>query len=151
MARVEQVKPSDIPMSLLLEADPDEDMVLSYLDACLAFALIEDDEVVGACLLKQEVEGNSAELMNIAIWPDKQKLGLGSVLLKGVLASDSVANLDRVWLKTGTFGHQLSFYQRQGFRVERVVKNYFVDNYPEPIFENGIQHQDMLILELQIK
>ncbi|GAM54252.1 acrtyltransferase [Vibrio ishigakensis] len=150
MVKVKQVKPSDIPMSLLLEADPDEAMVLSYLESCLAFVLIEEDKVAGACLLRQESDGNSAELMNIAIWPDKQKLGLGSVLLEGVLTSESVTRLDKIWLKTGTFGHQLSFYQRQGFRVERVVKNYFVDNYPEPIYENGIQHQDMLILELKI-
>lgn len=56
MARVEHVKPLDIPMSLLLEADPDEAMVLSYLDACLAFALIEDEEVVGACCLSKNVK-----------------------------------------------------------------------------------------------
>ncbi|GAM77096.1 hypothetical protein JCM19241_5992 [Vibrio ishigakensis] len=66
MARVEQVKPSYIPMSLLLEADPDEAMILSYLESCLAFVLIEDDKVAGACLLRQESDGNSAELMNIA-------------------------------------------------------------------------------------
>lgn len=151
MASVKQVTPTEIPLSLLLEADPDEAMILSYLDSCIAFALEQDGEIIGACLLRVESDKGSAELMNIAIWPEKQKLGLGSVLLNGVLGSQAVSELSRVWLKTGTFGHQLSFYQRQGFRVDRVVKDYFVDNYPEPIFENGIQHQDMLILELKIK
>ncbi|CDI94197.1 IAA acetyltransferase [Pseudomonas aeruginosa PA38182] len=54
----------------------------------------------------------------------------------------------RIELGTGTFGYQLAFYQRVGFRVDKVVKNYFLDNYDQPIYEMGIQHKDMLRLSL---
>ncbi len=31
-----------------------------------------------------------------------------------------------------------------------VIKDHFLDNYPEPIFETGIQHKDMLRLYIQL-
>jgi hypothetical protein len=50
---------------------------------------------------------------------------------------------------TGTFGYQLAYYQREGFRVSAIDRNFFLDNYPEPIYENGIQHKDMPRLTLE--
>jgi hypothetical protein len=50
---------------------------------------------------------------------------------------------------TGTFGYQLAFYQRQGFRVTSIDSDFFIKNYPEPIFEDGIQLFDMLRLTLR--
>ncbi|WP_331435775.1 hypothetical protein [Photobacterium gaetbulicola] len=49
---------------------------------------------------------------------------------------------------TGTFGYQLAFYQREGFRVVGIDKDFFLDHYDEPVMENGIQHKDMLRLQL---
>jgi hypothetical protein len=50
---------------------------------------------------------------------------------------------------TGTFGYQLAFYQRHGFRVTSIDCDFFVKNYPEPILEDGIQLVDMLRLTLR--
>ncbi|MDA3948255.1 MAG: hypothetical protein PF508_03430 [Spirochaeta sp.] len=50
----------------------------------------------------------------------------------------------------GTFGYQLAFYQRHGFRVTSIDHDFFVNNYPEPIFEDGIQLFDLLRLTLQL-
>lgn len=50
---------------------------------------------------------------------------------------------------TGTFGYQLAFYQRHGFRVSRIDPDHFVTHYPEPLFEDGIQLRDMLRLTLR--
>jgi len=44
----------------------------------------------------------------------------------------------------------LAFYQRFGFRVDSILKDYFIINYDEPIFENGIQLKDMLRLILKL-
>ncbi len=49
---------------------------------------------------------------------------------------------------TGSFGFQLAFYQRQGFRVSRIERDFFARNYPQPVFENGIRLLDMLRLAL---
>ncbi len=50
---------------------------------------------------------------------------------------------------TGTFGYQLTFYQREGFRVDSIDKDFFLVNYEKPIYEAGIQLQDMLRLVLE--
>jgi hypothetical protein len=50
---------------------------------------------------------------------------------------------------TGTFGYQLAFYQRHGFRVTSIDRDFFIKNYSEPIFEDGIQLFDMLRFALK--
>ena len=50
---------------------------------------------------------------------------------------------------TGSFGYQLSWYQRAGFRVFAIERDFFLENYPEPIYECGIQLKDMLRLALE--
>nr|WP_273262506.1 hypothetical protein [Pseudomonas sp.] len=52
--------------------------------------------------------------------------------------------------RPGSFGHQLTFYQRAGFRVVAVEPDYFLTHYPEPLFENGLQHRDRLRLALTL-
>jgi ribosomal protein S18 acetylase RimI-like enzyme len=86
------------------------------------------------------------ELFNISVQPDQQAKGIGSRLLKFTLAQLSEQGFRRVELGTGAFGYQLAFYQRLRFRVDSVIKDYFLDNYTEEIYEEGIQHKDMLRL-----
>lgn len=57
-------------------------------------------------------------------------------------------NYEKVTLGTGNSSiNQLAFYQKLGFRITRIRKNYFVDHYSEAIFENDIQCVDLIILE----
>lgn len=140
-----EVGVSEIPIELLLEADPSEETIASYLEGAWYFAAKHDEKVIGACIAKP-INTGTAEIFNIAIYPQFQQQGVGSGLLRFALNELKTKNMQRVELSTGTFGYQLTYYQRHGFRVDRVVKNHFLDNYPEPIFENGIQHQDALRL-----
>lgn len=134
-----------IPLDLLLEADPSETSIASYLPDSWCFAALENDKIVAACVVKPLNE-HLAELFNVAVYPQYQGRGIGSQLLKFVLSELPCKGVQRVELGTGTFGHQLTYYQRLGFRVDSVRKDHFLLNYPEPIFENGIQHKDMLRL-----
>jgi hypothetical protein len=52
---------------------------------------------------------------------------------------------------TGTFGYQLAWYQRAGLRVQAVVRDFFLDQYDEPIVEDGIRHRDMLRLAVVLE
>lgn len=132
-------------MALLLEADPSEHSVQRYLDKAWCFAAIENQDVIGVCLIFP-LSHTTVELVNIAVLPALQGKGIGAQLLRFTLTALKSRGVLTVELGTGTFGHQLTFYQRQGFRVESVVKNYFLDHYQDPIFENGIQHKDRLQL-----
>ncbi|MBQ4879976.1 GNAT family N-acetyltransferase [Pseudoalteromonas luteoviolacea] len=144
-----EVKSSDVPIELLLEADPSKDNILSYLQDAWCFVAVDVQQIVGACVVS-EVNCRHAEIYNMSVVPNRQGKGLGTQLLVYVIAQLKSKKIERVELGTGTFGYQLTYYQRLGFRVECVVKNYFLQNYSEPIFENGIQHKDMLRLYLNL-
>lgn len=140
---------SAIPMELLLEADPSQTNVSSYLFDSWCFVAATNTEVYGACVAKP-LTHSLAEICNISVAPQHQGKGIGSALLKFVLSELSAKDIERVELGTGTFGYQLTYYQRCGFRVESVVKDHFLLCYDEAIFENGIQHKDMLRLSIDI-
>ena len=50
----------------------------------------------------------------------------------------------------GTSESMTSFYERFGFVPSHIVKNFFTDNYPEPIFEDGSQCIDMVYLKKKL-
>ncbi|EAR10585.1 GNAT family N-acetyltransferase [Reinekea blandensis] len=144
-----EIKSSLVPLDLLLEADPSEASISKYLTDSWCFAAMASERVVAACLVKA-LSNDVAEIFNISVYPEFQGQGVGSELLKTVVSQLPAKGIKRVELGTGTFGYQLTFYQRLGFRVDSIVKDYFLRNYPDPIFENGIQHKDMLRLSLQL-
>jgi GNAT superfamily N-acetyltransferase len=146
--QIQEVPTVDAPMGLLLLADPSEDKVRSYLARSQCFVASSDGVVVGACVV-QPLDAGAYELMSIAVEPDHQKAGYGTLLLKWVIESFRRSGASQIEVGTGTFGYQLAFYQRQGFRVTAIDRDFFVINYPEPIFEDGIQLFDMLRLTLK--
>ncbi|EGV27721.1 GCN5-related N-acetyltransferase [Thiorhodococcus drewsii AZ1] len=87
--------------------------------------------------------------MSIAVQPAHQKSGYGTALLKWIVEFFRKSGASQLEVGTGTFGYQLAFYQRHGFRVTSIDHDFFVNNYPEPIFEDGIQLFDMLRLALK--
>ena len=144
-----EIKSSQIPLDLLLEADPSEASISSYLSDSWCFAALDNESVIAVCVVKPLSNG-LAEIFNVAVYPHLQGQGIGSYLLKSVLAQLPKKGITRVELGTGTFGYQLTYYQRLGFRVDAIIKDHFLLNYPEPIYENGVQHQDMLRLYKQL-
>jgi ribosomal protein S18 acetylase RimI-like enzyme len=144
---IKEVMPSDVPMELLLLADPSEEKVSAYLPSSRCFVAFKNREAVGVCVV-QRMRENTYELMNIAVAPKHQQSGIGTQLLKWVINVFGIAGASQLEVGTGTFGYQLIFYQRQGFRVTGIDRDFFVKNYSEPIFEEGIQLMDMLRLTL---
>ncbi|MFM7967869.1 putative N-acetyltransferase YvbK [compost metagenome] len=148
--RFVEIDPDQLPLALLLEADPAEQRIAAYLPGAWGFAALagnNGNEVVGACVAGLVGE-KTAEIFNIAVAPNRQQQGIGSGLLRFVLTSLAEKGVCRVELGTGSFGHQLTYYQRHGFLVDAVVKDHFLIHYPEPLMEHGIQHKDMLRLSL---
>ena len=149
MTEIKEISPDLVPQKLLLEADPSIEHVYQYLKGSLCYVALVQKEIVGVCVLKP-LSKSRIELFNIAVLPEKQKSGIGSQLLQHALDSLKEKDFDSVELGTGTFGYQLAFYQRFGFRVESIIKDHFINNYDEPIYELGIQLKDMLRLVLKL-
>ncbi|MEL1265004.1 GNAT family N-acetyltransferase [Pseudoxanthomonas putridarboris] len=146
--QIQEVPAMSAPMELLLLADPSEDKVRSYFPRSKCFVASNGEAVVGACLV-QPLGAGAYELMSIAIQPAHQKSGHGTVLLKWVIDFFRKSGASQIEVGTGTFGYQLAFYQRHGFRVTAIDRDFFIKNYPEPVFEDGIQLFDMLRLTLR--
>jgi len=136
-------------MSLLLIADPSEIKINEYLHGANCFGAFVNEELVGVCITNSNINGE-IEIFNIASLPNERKKGIGSNLLKFVINECSKRAVKKLVLGTGTFGYQLTFYQRLGFRVDSVLKDFFTTNYDHPIYEDGIQHHDMLRLAINL-
>ena len=143
-----------IPMELLLNADPCEKKVQQYLSKSNCFAAFEGNELLGACALlrqKQTDQRNDVfELMNIAVYTQHQSKGIGSALLQHAIAAARTLQAEKMIVGTGSFGYQLAFYQKLGFRVYSIERDFFLTHYAQAIYESGIQHQDRLVLELTL-
>ncbi|RNF86552.1 N-acetyltransferase [Lysobacter psychrotolerans] len=137
-------------MELLLLADPSLEKVQGYLGLSRCFVASHEGTAVGAYVVQDRAHG-TYELMSIAVAPSHQHQGIGTLLLEHAVAWVRQSGARRLEVGTGTFGYQLSFYQRQGFRVVAIDRDFFLDHYPEPLFEDGIQHKDMLRLALDYR
>ncbi len=143
--RIVELPPAEAPRDLLLLADPSPARLDAYLPAARCFAARRDGATVGACAV-MPLGGDSFELMSIAVAPEAQRQGIGTRLLRHVIAATAAAGAKRLEVGTGSFGYQLAFYQRHGFRIESVDRDFFVRNYPEAIVEDGIRLRDMVRL-----
>lgn len=130
-------------MDLLLLADEQEDMIDKYLTRGEMFVL-DDNGVKAECVITKEEDG-IYELKNIAVLPEHQRKGYGKSLIDFVFTHYSECKV--MYVGTGDCDSSLSFYNTCGFSESHRVKNFFVDNYDHPMFEDGIQLVDMVYLK----
>ncbi len=146
---IKEVPPSVAPMDLLLLADPSVEKINGYLPASRCFVSCSGEATVGVCVVTP-LGQDAYELMSIAVAPHYQQAGVGTELLKHTIEAARKLGARRLEVGTGSFGYQLTFYQRHGFRITSIDRDFFVRNYAEPIFEAGIQLRDMLRLTLEL-
>ena len=144
---IQEIPSGDAPLELLLLADPSADKIRAYLSGAQCFVASLGGAAIGGCVVLPRGAGTH-ELMSIAVHPAHQRAGYGTALLERVIEHYGAKGARALEVGTGTFGYQLAFYQRHGFRATRIDRDFFVRNYPEPIFEDGIQLLDMLRLTL---
>ncbi|MDU4860519.1 MAG: GNAT family N-acetyltransferase [Terrisporobacter othiniensis] len=130
-------------MDLLLLADEQENMINKYLEKGDMFLLI-DEGVKAQCIVTNEGSG-VYELKNIATIPKFQNKGYGKMLINYILNYYKDCNI--MYVGTGDSTLTIPFYKKCGFKESHRVKNFFLDNYDHPIFENGKQLIDMVYLK----
>lgn len=130
-------------IDLLLLADQQEDMIDKYLEHGEMF-ILDDNGIKAECVVTKEVDG-IYELKNIAVLPKCQRKGYGKSLIEFLLSQYSDCNI--LLVGTGDCLSTLSFYHNCGFTESHRVKNFFIDNYDHPMYEDGIQLVDMVYLK----
>ena len=91
-------------------------------------------------------------LKNIAIDKAFQGRGFGKRLLKYADEISRQSNYNQLIIGTGNSSiGQLYLYQVQGFEIDHIEKDYFLYNYHNPFFENGIQCKHKVVLVKQLR
>ncbi|WPK11775.1 GNAT family N-acetyltransferase [Lysinibacillus louembei] len=137
-----------LPMDLLLLADPSEEIVTEYVQRGFCYVDERDGEIVGVYVLLP-TRPHTMELVNVAIDERWQGQGIGKQLVLHAIERAKAMHFKTIQLGTGNSSvDQLALYQKCGFRIVGVDRDFFLQHYDEPIFENGIQCIDMIRLEL---
>ena len=135
-------------MELLLDADPNKEAVLRYFDISTKFIAKEGNTIVGVIVLL--VTPLNAEIKNISVVEKYRCKGIGSKLIAEAIKYSKSRKLGNIIIGTCNSSlDQLRLYQSHGFRICDVVVGYF-DSYPGPIFENGIQCRDQVLLRYEL-
>ena len=143
-------KNEQAPMELLLTADPSETLVKDYLNKGHCYTAEIDNQTVGVFVLL-EITSDTIELINIAVDEKHQGKGIGKTLVKDAIQKAQEMGFKTIEVGTGNSSiGQLALYQKCGFRIISVDKNFFIRNYKEEIFENGIQCMDMVRLSKEL-
>ncbi|PWW40890.1 putative GNAT family acetyltransferase [Paenibacillus pabuli] len=138
------------PYELLLMADPSKAIVDEYLSRGVCFIAEYEGEMVGEfVLLKTRPE--TVEIVNIAVQEELQGQGVGKHMIKEAIEAARRLGGRTVEIGTGNSSfHQLKLYQRCGFRIVGVDRDFFVKHYEEEIIEDGIRCVDMIRLALDL-
>ena len=134
-------------LDLLLLADEQEDMIDKYLNRGTLFALY-DDGLKSICVVTEEEKG-IYELQNLATYEQFQGKGYAKKLVKYIAGYYKDKGTSML-VGTGDVPWIISFYESCGFVLSHRIKNYFIDHYNKPMFEEGIQLIDKVYLKMDL-
>ncbi|HNQ27491.1 MAG TPA: GNAT family N-acetyltransferase [Aquaticitalea sp.] len=110
----------------------------------------KDNETLGVIVLFP-LTPDTVEIKNVAVKPKYQGQGIGSLLIEKAIEAAISNKLKSICIGTANSSvEQLCLYQKLGFEITGLKKNFFTDNYTEPIYENGIRAKHMLVLTRQL-
>lgn len=138
------------PMELLLSADPSKEIIEEYLLRGDCYVAERDNQIMGTYVLVA-TKPDTIELINIAVAENYSGKGFGKQLIKDSIKRAATKGYRIMEVGTGNSSTgQLVLYQKCGFRIDRIEKDFFLQHYSEDIFENGIQCRDKICLSQQL-
>ncbi len=150
MLTTRQIKNNEVPYDLLYLADEDDDQIAKYKDSSDFYGTFDNEKIVGI-IGTNEIDKDSTEIVCVAVAEEYQNRKIGTGLVETAISASKEKNYKEIVIKTGNCGiGQLYLYQRCGFRFDSVNKNYMIEHYPNPIYENDIQCFDQIILKYRI-
>nr|WP_234405659.1 GNAT family N-acetyltransferase [Paenibacillus sp. IHBB 10380] len=146
------IKPLDtngvIPYDLLLLADPSKMLIDSYIDKGICYLAKHKSDIIGEFVLIH-THPQTVEIVNIAVKETYQGQGIGRKLIIKAIEVAKQFKATSIEIGTGNSSiQQLRLYQKCGFRITGIDHDFFIRNYEEEIFEDGIQCKDMIRLSM---
>ncbi|MCB1174921.1 MAG: GNAT family N-acetyltransferase [Leptospiraceae bacterium] len=131
---------------LLIESDPDYRSINQYGRNACAIAALYETQVAALCAFGKSEQSGLLEIFNLVVQQQFRRRGLAGQLLNYVIKHTKSRPV-RVGTGSTSFA-ALALYQKTGFRIVAVERDYFVRTSRPPMIENGIQLHDRLLLEL---
>ena len=104
-------------------------------------------------VLPHAEEEGTVELRAVAVDQTRHNQGLGRQMLARVLEDLRARGTQRVIVGTSNAGiGQIAFYQKAGFRLWRIERDYFTreKGYDPDEREHGLPHRDMIWFDLDL-
>ena len=146
--QVKKIENKENYIDLLLEADPSKDMIHKYLNDSDVYGLKVDEEIVSVAVILH-IDKNTLELKNLVTKEEYRGKGYSEKLLKSLCG-----NYKQKYNKmiVGTTENNIPFYVKQGFdKYEKTIKNFFVDNYDEEIWDGNLHCTDLIYYSKDLK
>jgi Acetyltransferase (GNAT) family. len=139
------------PVDLLLLADPSKEIIEDYLERGRCYVAVDDSDTVMGAMVLLNTRPATVEIVNIAVREDFQGKGIGKQLINFAIEKARKQKAKTIEVGTGNSSiGQLLFYQKCGFRITGIDRDFFVKHYREAIYENGIRCRDMIRLSLDL-
>jgi ribosomal protein S18 acetylase RimI-like enzyme len=138
----------------LLELADEPEPLRAYLQDGDLYGLSDSSGAPAAAILVIEESPGVAELRAVAVAEAMQGQGVGTVMVSSVLFLLARDGTHTALVGTASSGvRQLGFYQRCGFRLTRVERDFFNEarGYPPDLSENGIPIRDMVWMERDLR
>lgn len=144
---IRKLQPDEIPpLDLLLLADPSQKLVEEYVKRGHCYVAEVDSHPIGVYVLLP-TRPDTIELVNIAVSEELHGQGYGKMLVNHAIEQARELGYATIEVGTGSTGvTQLALYQKCGFRMTGIDRDFFVRHYEEEIYENGMLLRDMVRL-----
>lgn len=133
-------------MPLLLVGDESAEMIGRYIGSGTLYVGFAGESAVAVCMTV-DLSDDAVEVKNLAVSEKFRRRGIGRQMLRYVERMSAGKTLT---LGTGESPSNLKFYAACGYRYSHRVPDFFIDNYPAPIIEEGVLLRDMIYLSKRI-
>lgn len=139
-----------VPYDLLLLADPSKELIDEYLAHSEVFIATIQVDVLGVIVLTP-LSQLVMEIKNLAVRPESQGQGIGSFLINQAIQICADRKFKSICIGTADSSRrQMALYQKLGFMISVILNDFFIENYPVPIFEDGVQARDKVMLVKEV-
>lgn len=137
---------SEIPYHLLLLADETKEAINQYIFNSDIYLLHNSTENIAVMALYKK-STTELEIKNIAVIESYRNKRIGSILINKAKEIAKENHYKTLTVGTSDTGfQQIRFYEKNDFIKSGILKDFFIENYPDPIYENGLQMRDMVLL-----
>lgn len=140
MVEIKQIYDKEKYMNLILEADPDKEVVKKYIKDADMYGLFDNDRILAEVIITK-VDNNICELKNIATTKESRGKGYGKKLIQYVA---TLYKNKYTKMIVGTTQNNIPFYVKCGFdKYYKTEYNFFVNNYTEEVWDGDLHCIDM--------